>query len=57
MLHMLIKPLIYYDKIYLYSKHLEQEKYAHLSETLERIAEVNKIPIVEIFHSSNVEII
>ena len=28
-LHMLIKPLIYYDKIYLYSKNLEQEKYTH----------------------------
>ena len=56
-LHMLIKPLIYYDKIYLYSKHLEQEKYAFLSKTLERIAEVNKIPIHEIFHSSNEEII
>ena len=28
MLHMLIKPLIYHDKIYLYSKNLEQEKYA-----------------------------
>ena len=55
-LHMLIKPLIYYDKIYLYSKNLEQEKYALLSKTLERIAEVNKIPIDEIFHSSNEEI-
>ena len=56
-LHMLIKPLIYYDRIYLYSKNLEQEKYAHLSKTLERIAEENKIPIDEIFHSSNEEII
>ena len=56
-LHMLIKPLIYYDKIYLYSKNLEQEKYTHLSEILERIAEVNKIPTDEIFHSSNEEII
>ena len=56
-LHMLIKPLIYYDKIYLYSKNLEQEKYALLSKTLERIAEVNKIPIDEIFYSSNEEII
>ena len=56
-LHMLIKPLIYYDKIYLYSKTLEQEKYTHLSEILERIAEVNKIPIDEIFHSSSEEII
>ena len=56
-LHMLIKPLIYYDKIYLYSKNLEQEKYTHLSKMLERIAEVNKIPIDEIFHSSKEEII
>ena len=56
-LHMLIKPLIYYDMIYLYSKHLEQVKYTHLSEILERITEVNKIPIDEIFHSSNEEII
>ena len=56
-LHMLIKPLIYYDKIYLYSKNLEQEKYTHLSEILEKIAEVNKMPIDEIFHSSNEEII
>ena len=55
---MLIKPLIYYyNKIYLYSKNLEQEKYTHLSEILERIAEVNKIPIDEIFYSSNEEII
>ena len=30
-LHMLIKPLVNYDKIYLYSKSLEQEKYSHLS--------------------------
>ena len=56
-LHMLIKPLIYYDKIYLYSNNLEQETYALLSKTLERIAEVNNIPIDEIFHSSNEEII
>ena len=56
-LHMLIKPLIYYDKIYLYSKNLKKEKYTYLLEILERIAEVNKIPIDEIFHSSNKEII
>ena len=56
-LYMLIKPLIYYDKIYLYSKNLEQEKiYTHLSKILERIAKVNKIQIDEIFHSSNEEI-
>ena len=28
--HMLIKPLFYYDKIYLYAKNLEQEKYQNL---------------------------
>ena len=56
-LHIVIKPLIYYDKVHLYSKNLEQEKYALLSKTLERIAEVNKIPKDEIFHSSNEEII
>ena len=36
----------------MYSTNLDQEKYALLSEILERIAEVNKIPIDEIFHSS-----
>ena len=56
-LHMLMKPLIYYDKIYLYSKNLEQGKYTHLPKILERIAEVTKILIDEIFHSSNEEII
>ena len=34
------KTINYYDKIYLYSKHLEPEKYALLSKTLERIAEI-----------------
>ena len=55
-LHMLIKPLIYYDKILLYSKNLDQEKYAYLSEILERIAKVNMIPIDEILQRSNEEI-
>ena len=57
MLCMLIKSLIYYDKRYLYSKNLEQEKYALLSKTFERIAEENKMPTDEIFRSSNEEII
>ena len=49
--------IIYHDKIYLYSKNLEQEKYTHLLNILERIAEVNILPIDQIFHSSNEEII
>ena len=28
--HMLIEPLLYYDKVYLYAKNLEQEKYQNL---------------------------
>ena len=28
--HMLMKPLIHYDEIYLYAKNLEQEKYQNL---------------------------
>ena len=35
----------------------KQENCALLSEILERIAEMNKIPIDEIFYSSNEEII
>ena len=27
LVHMLFKPLIYYDKIYLYAKSIDQEKY------------------------------
>ena len=28
--HMLIEPLLYYDKIFLYAKNLEQDKYQNL---------------------------
>ena len=31
LIHMLLKPLIYYDKIYLYAKNLEQDKYSLLT--------------------------
>ena len=27
--HMLMKPLLYYDRIHLYAKNLEQQKYKH----------------------------
>ena len=35
--HMLTKPLLYYDRIYLYAKNLEQEKYQNLMKTFEPI--------------------
>ena len=38
LIHMLLKPLIYYDKIYLYAKNLEQDKYSLLIESLTEIA-------------------
>ena len=39
LLHMLIKPLLYYDDIYLYAKNLEQEKYQKL---INRINEISR---------------
>ena len=37
--HMLIEPLLYYDKIYLYAKNLEQEKYQNLINKMNEISE------------------
>ena len=34
--HMLIEPLLYYDKIYLYAKHLDQEKYQNLMKEMNK---------------------
>ena len=31
LIHILLKPLIYYDKIYLYAKNIDQEKYQILA--------------------------
>lgn len=36
--HMLTKPLLYYDRIYLYAKNLEQDKYQKLMKTFEPIS-------------------
>ena len=52
--HMLIKPLIYYDKIYLYAKNLEQEKYQNL---MNKINEINEKTGFDIITVSNDEII
>ena len=38
LVHMLTKPLLYYDRIYLYAKNLEQEKYQNLMKTFEPIS-------------------
>ena len=36
--HMLIEPLFYYDKIFFYAKHLEQEKYQNLMKEMNHIS-------------------
>ena len=43
LVHMLLKPLIYYDKIYLYAKNIFQEKYHLLANELNKLAKKNKI--------------
>ena len=57
--HMLIEPLFYYDKIYLYAKNLEQEKYQNLMKEMNeasneeagyKIMEVSKDKIIPITH-------
>ena len=37
--HMLIKPMLHYDKIYLYAKNLEQDKYQNLLEVMDDMSE------------------
>ena len=36
--HMLMKPLLYYDRIHLYAKNLEQQKYKDMLQTLTDIS-------------------
>ena len=52
--HMLIKPLLYYDEIYLYARNLEQDKYQKL---IQKMRELSSEMGYEILHVSNDEII
>ena len=52
--HMLIKPLIYYDEIYLYARNLKQDKYQKL---IQKMKELSSKLGYEILHVSNNEII
>ena len=51
--HMLIKPLLYYDEIYLYARNLEQQKYQRL---MQKMRELSHKLGHEILHVSNDEI-
>lgn len=46
-MHILLTPLLYYDKIYLYAKNLEQDKYPTLISALEPMSKVSGYPIIE----------
>ena len=56
LVHILLKPFIYYDKIYLYAKNIDQEKYQLLSNELNKLAKKNKFPVKEIYEYCNSEI-
>ena len=46
--HMLIKPLLYCDKIYLYAKNLEQEKYQNLMKEMNEASEETGYNVMEV---------
>ena len=52
--HMLIKPLLYYDEIYLYARNLEQDRYQKL---IKKMMDLSHKLGYEILHTSNDEII
>ena len=56
LVHMLLKPLIYYDKVYLYAKNIDQKKYHLLSNELNKLAKKNKFSINKIYEYSNSDI-
>ena len=53
LVHMLLKPLIYYDKIYLYAKNIDQEKYQLHANELNKLSVKNKFSVDEIYEYSN----
>ena len=53
LVHMLLKPLIYYDKIYLYAKNIDQEIYQLLANELNKLAVKNKFSVDVIYEYSN----
>ena len=46
--HMLIEPLLYYDKIYIYAKNLEQEKYQNLMKEMNEASEEAGYNVMEV---------
>ena len=48
LMHILRKPLVYFDKIYIYSPNLHQEKIQDLKELMGRISEKVGYPVLEV---------
>ena len=48
LMHILRKPLVYYDKIYIFSPNLHQEKIQDLQELMGRISEKVGYPVLEV---------
>ena len=54
--HMLIKPLLYCDKIYLYAKNLEQEKYQNLMKEMNEGSEEAGYNVMEVSNDAIIPI-
>ena len=54
--HMLIKPLLYCDKIYLYAKNLEQEKYQNLVKEMNEASEEVGYNVMEVSNDAIIPI-
>ena len=52
--HMLMKPLVYYDQIYLYAKNLEQQKYQNM---IKKFNEISKSVGYDVLVCSNDDIV
>ena len=54
--HMLIEPLLYCDKIYLYAKNLEQEKYQNLMKEMNEVSEEKGYNVMEVSNDAIIPI-
>ena len=54
--HMLIEPLLCYDKIYLYAKNLEQEKYQNLIKVMNEASEEAGYNVMEVSNEAIIPI-
>ena len=46
--HILQAPLVFYDKVYLYARNLEQENYQQLSDLFDMLSQKVSCPIMEV---------